>query len=83
MRIPKSKIQVGQSHGELFFKNTYVPYKGPFFILNNKFYEGREYTKTARELITKDDPDYKKMLSIRDAAGMAKAIFNPNLKKFL
>jgi hypothetical protein len=83
MRIPKNKIQIKQSHGELLFKDTLVSYKGPFFVLNNKFYEGREYNSTAKELITKQDPEYKKMLSIKDIAGVAKTFLNPNLKKFL
>jgi hypothetical protein len=83
MRIPKNKIQVKQSHGELLYKDTLVAYKGPFFVLNNKFYEGREYSSVARELITKQDPEYKKMLSIKDVTGVLKTFLNPNLKKFL
>ena len=83
MRIPKNKIQVKQSHGELLYKDTLVTYKGPFFVLNNKFYEGREYTPIARELITKQNPEYKKMLSIKDVTGVLKTFLNPNLKKFL
>lgn len=83
MKIPKNKIQVKQSHGELLFKDTLISYKGPFFVLNNKFYEGREYTPIARELITKQNPEYKKMLSINDVTGVLKSFLNPNLKKFL
>jgi hypothetical protein len=83
MRIPKNKIQVKQSHGELVYKDTLVAYKGPFFVLNNKFYEGREYNSIAKELITKQNPEYKKMLSIKDVNGVLKTLLNPNLKKFL
>lgn len=83
MRIPKNKIQVKQSHGELVYKDTLVIYKGPFFVLNNKFYEGREYSSVARELITKQNPEYKKMLSIQNVTGVLKTFLNPNLKKFL
>ncbi len=83
MRIPKNKIQVKQSHGELLYKDTLVVYKGPFFVLNNKFYEGREYSSIARELITKQNPEYKKMLSIQNVTGVLKTFLNPNLKKFL
>ena len=83
MRIPKNKIQIKQSHGELIYKDTLATYKGPFFVLNNKFYEGREYTSTAKELITKQDPEYKKMLSIKNVTGVLKTVLNPNLKKFL
>jgi hypothetical protein len=67
----------------LLYKDTLVAYKGPFFVLNNKFYEGREYSSVARELITKQDPEYKKMLSIKDVTGVLKTFLNPNLKKFL
>jgi hypothetical protein len=83
MRIPKNKIQVKQSHGDLFYKNNLVTYSGPYYVLNNKFYEGREYSSTSKELITKQDPEYKKMLSIGSVEGMVKAFLNPNLKKFL
>lgn len=83
MRIPKNKIQVKQSHGELVYVDTLIQYNGPYYILNNKFYEGKEYKPSAKELITKQDPEYKKMLSIQSLEGMVKTFLNPNLKKFL
>ena len=83
MRIPKNKIQVKQSHNELVYKNTLIDYSGPYYVLNNKFYEGKEYKPTAKELITKQNEEYTKMLSIKNIKGIVKTLINPNLKKFL
>ena len=83
MRIPKNKIQVKQSHGELLYKSSLLVYTGPFYVLNGKFYVGKQYDPNALELITKQNPEYKKMLSIQSMEGMVKALINPALKKFL
>lgn len=83
MRIPKNKIQVKQSQGDLVYKDTLAPYTGPYYVLNNKFYPGKEYNQFAKELIAKQNPEYKKFLSIQSVEGMIKTFINPKLKKFL
>lgn len=87
MRIPQNKIKLGHTSGnELIYKDGLLPYTGYYFILNNKYYVGKEFTGQNVELILKTDPNYQKMLNLVKQGGknsFKKILINPNLKKFL
>ena len=53
MKIPKNVIQTGKytSGGEFYFKITQAPYKGYYYILNDSYYVGKEYSENASEII--------------------------------
>ena len=53
MKIPKNIIKTGKytSGGEFYFKITQAPYKGYYYILNNSYYAGKEYSENASEII--------------------------------
>jgi hypothetical protein len=53
MKIPKNIIQTGKytSGGEFYFKITQAPYKGYYYILNDSYYVGKEYSENASEII--------------------------------
>jgi hypothetical protein len=53
MLIPANKIQKGKYTigGEFIDKITNVPYKGYYYIFNNLYFAGKEYSSNARELI--------------------------------
>jgi hypothetical protein len=53
MKIPKNIIKTGKytSGGEFYFKITQAPYKGYYYILNNSYYVGKEYSENAPEII--------------------------------
>jgi len=53
MKIPKNIIQTGKytSGGEFYFKITQAPYKGYYYILNNSYYVGKEYSENTSEII--------------------------------
>ncbi len=70
MKIPKNKIQTGKytSGGEFYTKDQQVSYKGPYYILNDSYYAGKEYSDKAPEII-----------KIEQANTM---LFNPSLAIF-
>lgn len=53
MRIPKNIIQTSKytSGKEFVYKLTQTPYQGYYYVLNNLFYVGKEYSQDAPELI--------------------------------
>jgi hypothetical protein len=53
MKIPKNKIQTGKytSGGEFYIKETQAPYKGYYYIINDLYYAGKEYSEKASEII--------------------------------
>ena len=70
MKIPKNIIQTGKytSGGEFYTKDQQVSYKGYYYILNDSYYAGKEYSNKAPELI-----------KIEQANTM---LFNPSLAIF-
>ena len=53
MRIPKNIIETDKytTGGELVYKETQTSYKGYYYILNNRYFAGKEYIVNAPELI--------------------------------
>jgi len=53
MRIPANVIETGKytSGGEFVYKSNQSPYKGYYYILNDRFFEGKEYKADAQEII--------------------------------
>ena len=53
MRIPKNIIETDKytTGGELVYKETQTSYKGYYYILNNRYFVGKEYIVNAPELI--------------------------------
>ena len=53
MRIPKNLIETGKytSGKEFVYKITQTPFQGYYYILDNLYYVGKEYSKDAPELI--------------------------------
>jgi hypothetical protein len=53
MIIPPNKIQKNKytSGGEFVYKDTNASYQGYYYIINNTFFEGKDYNPTAKELI--------------------------------
>lgn len=53
MRIPANVIETGKytSGGEFVYKSNQSPYKGYYYILNERFFEGKEYKADAQEII--------------------------------
>ena len=53
MRIPKNIIETSKytTGGELVYKESQTSYKGYYYILNNRYFVGKEYITTAPELI--------------------------------
>jgi len=53
MKIPKNIIQTGKytSGGEFYTKENQLPYKGYYYILNDSYYIGKEYSEKAPEII--------------------------------
>jgi hypothetical protein len=70
MKVPKNIIQTGKytSGGEFYTKENQLPYKGYYYILNNSYYVGKEYSEKAPEII-----------KIEQANTM---LFNPSLAIF-
>jgi len=52
MRIPANVIETGKytSGGEFVYKLNQSPYKGYYYILNERFFEGKEYKADAQEI---------------------------------
>jgi hypothetical protein len=52
IRLPKNIIISSQytSGGEYFIKETNIPYKGPYFIVNGKAFTGREPDENSQSL---------------------------------
>ena len=53
MKIPANVIETGKytSGGEFVYKSNQSPYKGYYYILNDRFFEGKEYKADAQEII--------------------------------
>jgi hypothetical protein len=53
MKIPKNIIQTSKytSGGEFYTKENQLPYKGYYYVLNNSYYAGKEYSEKAPEII--------------------------------
>jgi len=53
MRIPANIIETGKytTGRELVYKETQTPYQGYYYILNNRYFVGKEYKVDAPELI--------------------------------
>jgi hypothetical protein len=53
MKIPANVIETGKytSGGEFVYKSNQSPYKGYYYILNERFFEGKEYKADAQEII--------------------------------
>lgn len=54
MRVPNNIIEANKytSGNELYFKKTQAPYVGYYYIINERYYVGKEYKENADELIT-------------------------------
>jgi hypothetical protein len=53
MKIPANIIETGKYTvgGELVYKETQASYKGYYYILNKRYFTGKEYTSDAPELV--------------------------------
>lgn len=53
MKVPSNVIEKGKytSGGEFVYKTNQSPYKGYYYIINNRFFEGKEYKSDAPEII--------------------------------
>lgn len=53
MKIPANIIETGKYTvgGELVYKETQASYKGYYYILNKRYFVGKEYTSDAPELV--------------------------------
>lgn len=53
MRIPANIIETGKytSGGEFVYKTTQSPYQGYYYIINDRYFVGKEYKADAEEII--------------------------------
>jgi len=83
MKIPANVIETGKytSGGEFVYKSNQSPYKGYYYILNNRFFEGKVYKADAQEIIqTKESNTLLYRLSTA-AFSLASGITSQNLRQ--
>lgn len=83
MRIPSDLITKNKytAGGEFIYSDTYEDYQGYYYILNNKFFEGKNFKANARQLI-KINSDKVNKLKLNKATSVFAGLSNikiPNI----
>lgn len=85
MRIPSNVIETGKytSGGEFVYKSNQSPYKGYYYILNDRFFEGKEYKADAQEIIQIKESNTLLYRLATAAFSLASGITSQNLRQNL
>jgi hypothetical protein len=83
MRIPANVIETGKytSGGEFVYKLNQSPYKGYYYILNERFFEGKEYKADAQEIIQIKESNTLLYRLATAAFSLASGVTSQNLRQ--
>ena len=82
MRIPANIIETGKytSGGEFVYKTTQAPYQGYYYIINDRYFVGKEYKADAEEIIQIKESNTLLYRLATAAFSLASGITSQNLK---
>jgi len=83
MRIPANIIETGKytSGGEFVTQKTQKPYQGYYYIINDRYFAGKEYKTDAEEIIQIKESNTLLYRLATAAFSLASGITSQNLRK--